>query len=130
MKTFNASIQQPRQVRIIPAGKFIPAVAASVNEIMALIGAVILAATIVALSVWIAGMEMTNVLGAGIWGVGFIFFGLAVDNSDWKGILQLVTGAALILLAWLQAHVSTDYVIVSGILVATWVAASVFKRLR
>jgi len=130
MKTFNASIQQPRQVRIIPAGKFIPAVAASVNEIMALIGAVILAATIVALSVWIAGMEMTNVLGAGIWGVGFIFFGLAVDNSDWKGILQLVTGVALIVLAWLQAHVSTDYVIVSGILLATWVAASVFKRLR
>ncbi len=130
MKTLNASLHQPRQVRFTPAGRFIPAIAASAHKVLALLSAITLAAAIVMLSVWVAGMEMTNILGAGIWGVGFIFFGLAVDNSDWKGILQLVTGVALIVLAWLQAHVSTDYVIVTGILVAGWAATSLFKRLR
>jgi len=130
MKTFNATLQQPRQVRIIPAGKFIPAVAASANEIMALLGATILAASIVALSVWVAGMEITDVLGAGIWGIGLIFFGLAVDGKDPKAVLQVVTGIALLALAWLQANVSADYIIVSGILVAAWASTSLFKRLR
>ena len=130
MKTFNASLQQPRQVRIIPAGKLIPAVAASANEIMALLGAAILGAAIVSLSVWIAGMQMTDVLGAGIWGVGFIFFGLAVDGKDPKAVFQAVTGIALLVLAWLQANVSADYIIVSGILVAAWAATSLFNRLR
>jgi hypothetical protein len=130
MKAFNASLQQPRQVQIIPAGKFIPTVAATAHEIMALLSAAILAATIVAVSVWFAGIEMTDVLGAGIWGVGIIFFGLAVDGKDPKAILQVVTGVALVVLAWLQANVSADYIIVSGVLVAGWAATSLFKRLK
>ena len=130
MKTLNASLQQPRQVQIIPTGRFMPAIAASAHEVLALVSAIALAATIVMLSVWVAGLEMTDVLGAGIWGVGFIFFGLAVDNSDPKAILHLATGGALIVLAWLQANVSPDYIIISGVIVATWVAVSVFKRLR
>jgi len=130
MKTINASLHQPRQVQTIPTGNVIPAIAASAQEILALLSSVALAATIVMLSVWVAGMEMTDILGAGIWGIGFIFFGLAVDSSDPKAVLHLVTGVALIVLAWLQANVSADYVIMSGILVAGWAATSLFKWLR
>jgi len=97
---------------------------------LALLSAAILAASIIVFSVWIAGMEMTDVLGAGIWGVGIIFFGLAVDGKDPKAVLQLITGVALLALAWLQANVSADYIIVSGVLVAGWAATSLFKRLR
>ena len=130
MKTFNTSIQQPRQAQVISAGNFIPAVAASAHEVMALLSSAILAATIVALSVWVAGMDMTDVLGAGIWGVGFVFFGLAVDGKDPKAVFQVVTGVALLVLAWLQANVSAEFIIVSGILVAGWAATSLFSRLR
>jgi len=130
MKTFNATLQQPGQVQIIPVGKFIPTVAASAHEILALLSAGILAATIIALSVWIAGMGMTDILGAGIWGVGIVFFGLAVDGKEPKAVLQVVTGVALLALAWLQANVSADYIIVSGVLVAGWAATGLFKRLR
>ena len=130
MKTINASLHQPRQVQTIPTGKVIPAMAESAQELLALLSSVALAAAIVMLSVWVAGMEMTDVLGAGIWGLGFIFFGLAVDSSDPKAVMHLVTGVALIVLAWLQANVSADYVIMSGVLVASWVAVGVYKRLR
>ena len=130
MKTINASLHQPRQVQSLSTGNVIPAMAASAQELLALLSAVALAATIVMLSVWAAGMEMTNILGAGIWGIGFIFFGLAVDSIEPKAILHLVTGVALLVLAWLQANVSADYVIMSGVLVASWVAVSVYQRLR
>ena len=130
MKTINASLHQPRQVQTIPSSKIIPAMAASAQEILALLSAVALAATIVMLSVWVTGMEMTNILGAGIWGLGFIFFGLAVDSVEPKAILHLTTGVALLVLAWLQANVSADYVIISGVLVASWAAVGLFQRLR
>ena len=130
MKTFNASLPQAGQLKTIPTGKLIPVVAASAHEIMALLSSVILAAVIVAASVWIAGLQITDVLGAGIWGVGIVFFGLAVDGKDPKAVLQVATGIALLVLAWLQANVSADYIIVSGILVAAWASTSLFKRLR
>ncbi len=130
MKTINASLHQPRQVQTLPTGNLVQAMAASAQELLALLSAVALAATIVMLSVWVAGMEMTDILGAGIWGIGLIFFGLAVDGKDPKAVLQVITGISLLVLAWLQANVSADYVIMSGVLVASWVAVSVYKRLR
>jgi len=130
MKTINASLHQLRQVQILPTGNLIQAMAASAQELLALLSSVALAAIIVMLSVWVAGMEMTDVLGAGIWGIGLIFFGLAVDGKDPKAVLQVITGIALLVLAWLQANISADYIIVSGILVAGWAATSLFKQLR
>jgi hypothetical protein len=62
--------------------------------------------------------------------VGFVFLGIAVDKRDPGAFLLLVTGLALLVLAWLQTAVSSDYAIVSGVLVAGWVAVSIFKRLR
>lgn len=130
MKTFNQSIQQPTQIQITTTGSLMPALAASAHEVLALLSAVTLATTIVMLSVWVAGTQMTDVLSAGIWGVGLIFFGLAVDNGEPKAVLQLLTGSTLLALAWLQSNVAADYVIAAGFIVAAWVAVSVFKRLR
>ena len=130
MKAINTSYDQHHQVQNIPAERMFSALAASAQEILALMSAAVLATTIIVLSVGVAGMEMTDVLGAGIWAVGFIFFGLAVDNSEPKAILQLVTGVVLLALAWLQANVSAEYVIVSGVIVAGWAAVSLFQRLR
>ena len=130
MKAFTAPIQPNRQFQVTTGQKLIPALSASISEIMALVGAVTVAAGIVFLSIWVAGMDMNNILAAGTWGVAFLFLGLAVDNREPAALLQLITGVALLTLAWLQNNVSPDYAVVSGVLVATWVAVTVFRRLR
>ena len=130
MKTFTAPLQQNQQLPITSTGNLVPAIAASAQEILALLSAVTAAAAIVMLSIWVAGMEMTDILGAGIWGLGFIFLGLAVDNTEPKAMLHVVTGISLFVLAWLQFTVSPEYTIISGVIVATWVSVSLFQRLR
>jgi hypothetical protein len=130
MTTFTAQLQQHRQVKLTPGENFIPSVKISINQGLALLSVITAAAAIVLLSVWVAGMEISNVIDAGIWGVGLIFLGLAVDNDEPVALLQFVTGIVLLALAWLQFSVSADYIIVSGVIVATWVAFSLFKRLR
>ena len=130
MNTLYTSLHQSSQVHGIPSGRYLTVIAASTREMLALLSATVLAVTIVVMSVGVAGMEITDVLSAAIWGVGLIFFGLAVDSSDIKAVLQLVTGVASLSLAWLQANVSADYIIVSGVVVAAWAAVSLFQRLR
>ena len=130
MKTLTSQFNQHRELQTNTGQKFVPAVTASINEVLALFSAVSAATAIVLLSVWVAGLEMTDILGAAIWGVGFIFLGIAVDNREPGAFLQLTTGVALLVLAWLQTTVSPDFAIVPGVLVAAWVAAGLFKRLR
>ena len=130
MKTLTVPIRQDRQLQTTTGLPTFPAMNVSIREILALLSAVISAAAIVLLSVWVAGMEVTAILSASTWGIGFIFLGVAVDNRDPTAFFQLVTGVALLALAWLQNAVSPDFTIVSGVLVAAWVAVSLFKRLR
>lgn len=130
MRTYTAPFQPDRQVQFTSGKKIIPAMLAASRQILALTGAAISAAAVVLLSVWVAGMEMTNVIGAGIWGIGFVFFGLAIDNFGTKGLALFVTGAALFVLAWMQSAISADYIVISGIIVAAWVAVDLYRRLR
>ena len=130
MKTLTTTIRQDRELSVTTGQRFVPTLAASINEVLALLAAVTAATAIVLLSVWVAGQEINEILGAGIWGVGFIFLGIAVDNRDPGAFLLLATGVALLALAWLQNAVSPDFTIVSGVLMAAWVAVSLFKRLR
>ena len=130
MKTLISPLHQRCEPQSTADQKFVPAITASINEVLVLLSAFTAAAAIVLLSIWVAGLEMSNVLAASTWGVGFIFLGLAVDNRDPRASLQLASGAALLVLAWLQTNISTDYAIVSGVLVAAWVATSLFKQLR
>jgi len=130
MKTYTAPLPHSRQIQIPSGEKFFPAMAASIRVTLALLAAIATAAAVVMLSVWAAGLEMNGILGASSWGLGLVFLGLAVDNREPRALLQLVTGLALLVLAWLQAYVSPEYIIASGSLLAVWVAASLFKQLR
>jgi len=130
MKTLTAAMQHNRQLQTSVGQKLIPAMNASIREALAVLSAVVAASAVVMLSVWVAGLEISNILGASTWGLGFIFLGLAIDNSEPTAFLHLLTGVALLVLAWLQNTVSPDYNIVSGVLVALWVAVAVFRWLR
>ena len=102
---------------------------ASLRDIMALTCAGLAAIAVITLSVWATGMGINAYLGVSIWGMGFIFLGLAVDNCGRLALFQLLTGVAFLVLALLQNSVSPDFIIVSGVLLATWFAVVLFKRL-
>lgn len=128
MKTYSVHIDQNRAAGFFARLKLIPAMTASIREIMALMSAVLVAVSIITLAVWAAGMEINTYLGAGTWAIAFIFLGLAVDNRERTATLQMMTGLALLILALLQSNVSPDFLIVSAALVAIWVAGALFKR--
>ena len=130
MKTFTTPIQENRKALAAAGQQIIPAVLVSSREILAVLSAATAATAIVLLSVWVAGMEVTDIVGATTWGLAFIFIGLAVDNREPTAILQLATGIALVVLAWLQGSISADFTIASGVLVASWLAAVIFRSVR
>lgn len=129
MKTFNTSIHQDLSLQSFTTRRHLPAILASMRNILALSSAGLMAIAIITLSVWAAGMEITMYLGVSTWGMGFIFLGLAVDNHGRTALFQLITGVSLLVLALLQNSVSPDFIIISGVLLATWVAVVLFKRL-
>jgi len=129
MKTFSASIHDNLNLQSASSRGLIPAMVSSMRDIIALITAGLAAIAVITLSVWAAGMEINTYLGLSTWGVGFIFLGLAVDNDGRVALFQLLTGVAFLILALLQNSVSPDFFIVSGALLATWVAAILFNRL-
>jgi len=129
MKTYIAAFQQSQKTRSVVREKLIPALTASMRDVVALLGAVLTASAIITFSIWVAGMELSIFLGVSIWGLGFIFLGLAVDQHGRLALLQMITGVALLVLALLQSSVSPDFIIVSGVLLATWSGAALFKRL-
>jgi len=129
MKTVSTSIHESQKFQSIASKIQIPVVAASMRNIMALSWAALAAIAIITLSVWAAGAEISTYLGASTWALGFIFLALAVDNHGRKARYQLMTGLALLSLALLQNSVSPGFIIVSGVLLAAWVAGVLFKRL-
>jgi hypothetical protein len=130
MKAFTVPLQPNRQFQMTAGQKYLPALSGYLREIMAMMGAVAVAVAIVILSIGVTGTELNNILAAATWGVAFLFLGLAVDNREPAALLQLITGVVLLALAWLQNNVSSDYMVVSGVVVAIWVAVTVFRWLR
>lgn len=55
---------------------------------------------------------------------------LTVSSRKRPAILQLTMGIALLVLALLQVAASPDFILVSGALVTTWVAVTVFRQLQ
>ena len=130
MKTYTVPLQQNQGIQLSAGDEILPAMASSIREVLAFLSAASAAVVVVLLSVWAAGEEMNDLLSAGTWGVGFVFLGLAIDNREPIASLQLVTGLALLILAWFGTFVSTDFVIAAGLLLAAWVTAGLFKQLR
>ena len=130
MKIHSGHMQEHHRFHIGAESRLVPVMVDSFRETLALLGAVIAAIAVVMLSVWAAGMEIQNIFGAFTWGLGFVFLAMAVDSRESLAILQAVTGLSLLVLAWLHNSVSPDFVIASGILVALWIAATLFRQLR
>ena len=130
MKALTAHIQQVRDFQLTGTEQFVPSVSVSLREVVALLSAVTSAVAIILLSVWASGSGLTAVLGAGTWGISFVFLGMAVDSRKPAALLQLSTGLTLMALAWLQHKVSPEFMILTGVLMATWVSVGLFKRLR
>jgi len=130
MKTYTYVMQHDQRFQTGNQPQLIPIVATSTRELLALLSAVTVATAFVLLIVWLAGMLTDNLVGAGTWGLGFIFLALATDNRKLIAILQVTTGVTLMGLALLQIMVSPDFTIVSGALLSTWVAFAVFRLLR
>ena len=108
----------------------VPATIISVRDILALLSALATAGAIVMLSIWVAGIDIRNIIGASTWGLTLVFLALAVDSQKPIALLHLLTAGALLVTAMLQYVVSPDYVIASGTLMATWAGVVVFKRLQ
>jgi hypothetical protein len=72
-----------------------------------------------------AAIYLQATLGAG----GFVFLALAVEaENPQAALLQLATGIALPVLAWLSSREAVEIAIVAAALVAAWVAAGIFRR--
>lgn len=128
MKTLSAPLHQSRELEPAASRNWLGFLAASLRDIVSLAVAVVTAAAVVTLSVWLAGREAGLLLGACTWGLGFVFLGLAVDSRGVSAVLRWVTGIALPVLALLQTRVSPDFVIVSGVLLAAWAGLGILKR--
>jgi hypothetical protein len=130
VKILALTLPGSRTFRTPGSRSLLPLIATALAEILALLAAAAAAAAIVLLSVWAAGLEAVGVASAATWGLGFVFFGFAVDNRGAAALLQLATGAALLALAWLQFSIAPNYAIAAGLLISGWVAVGLFGRLR
>jgi len=130
MKTITTHIHDTGQFHTASTPDHFPEVVIPICEILALLSAVTVAVSVIMLSIWVAGMDISGVTGAVGWGVAIIFFALAVDSRTPVALLQSSTGVALAVLAWLQFAVSPEYTIVSGVVIAAWLAVAVFQRLK
>lgn len=130
MKSFSTPIQQNALPRITTGSSLSSVITIPARAALAGLGAAVVSVAFVMFSVWVAGLETTGIVAAATWGAGFVFFALAVDNRARGAFLQLGSGAILLLLAWLQNTVSPEFTIVSGVLVAGWLAVATFRQLR
>ena len=72
-----------------------------------------------------AAVYLQAMLGTG----GFVFLALAVDSDKaLTALLQLATGIALPVLAWLSSREAVEIVLVASALVAVWVASGIIRR--
>ena len=129
MKTLSTHIQQTRKTRSFTTERLIPMLVSNMRGIMALMYAGLAAAVVMTLSIWMAGMGINTLLGVSTWAMGFVFLAVAVDNRGRLALLQMTSGVALLTISLLQNSISPDFFLLSGVLLATWVAFAVFKRL-
>ncbi len=127
MKTLTAPLQQYRKLKSDSRESWLGFAVTPMRNVLTLAVAVLTAAVVITLAVWSAGMGANPVLGVATWGLGFIFLGLAVDSQGLPALLRTATGVALLVLAVLQAQLSANLIIVSGVLLAAWAGFIVLK---
>ena len=130
MKIYNLEMHKHNLLNTPATHRWGPGINVFVMEMLAVLGALAVAISVILMSIWLATLDIKPLLGAGTWAVAFIFFALAFDKRGSTALLHAITGAALVVLAWLQNAMTTDYVIVSGVLLATWIAVATFKQFK
>ncbi|MGA9574957.1 MAG: hypothetical protein WBS20_13540 [Lysobacterales bacterium] len=132
MKTYTTPLDQRQSLqtatRPATAKRLVELLALSARDIVALSVATLAAAAVITLSIWLAAQGASPVPGALTWGLGFIFFALAVNSDSRPAIWRMATAVALSGLALLQDRVSPDFLIVAGVLLAAWVAHTIWKK--
>ena len=129
MKYIYTPIERNTKLSTVVTNGLIPTMVGSLRDLLVLMSAVLMAAVIITMTVWMAGMPFNGFLAASTWGLGFTFLAMAMDSQVRLATLQFATGGLLLALAFLQTSVSPDFGIPSGILVAVWVAGALYKRL-
>ena len=130
MKTFTAPLQHDRKFKMPAELVSVPSLAASMREILALLSAVTAAIVIVMTAIWLAGAGFNNFIGAATWGIALVFLAVALDSRRDVALMLVTTSLVLMQLAWLQSTISSEFVIVIGVLMAMWGAVAVFRYLR
>lgn len=129
MKYVYTPIEQNTKLATNVASGLIPGMVSTLRDLLALTGAVLMAAVIITLAVWMAGMQFNGFLAASTWGLGFTFLAMAMDSHGRLATLEVATGGLLLALALLQNSVSPDFGILAGVVIAVWVAPAIYKRL-
>ena len=130
MKTYHLEMHKHKLLKTPVTHRWGPGINVFVIEMLAVFGALAVAISVILGSIWLATLDIKPLLGAGTWAVAFIFFALAFDKRGPAALFQAFTGVALVILAWLQNTMTADFTIVSGVLLATWVAVAVFKQFK
>ena len=87
------------------------------------------ALAIVLAAVWLASTPALAIyLQATLWASGFLFFGLALDAGHRTAVAALLSGIALLLLAYLSSSVAIEFAIIAAAIAAAWTATAVFRR--
>jgi hypothetical protein len=105
----------------------------SVNVIFVTLKCSLVATVTMILALWASYQGSPEVVAAAGFTSGFVFLGAAVDNKGKAALLQLATGVALMFLGWATFSLSTEFIIISGLLVVAWLVFLVIgasRRLR
>jgi hypothetical protein len=130
MKTYHLEMHKHKLLKTPVTHRWGPGINVFVIEMLAVLGALAVAISVILGSIWLATMDITPILGAGTWAAAFIFFALAFDKRGPTAFFLTLTGVLLVVLAWLQNTMTADYMIVSGVLLAAWVGVVVFKQIK
>lgn len=108
-----------------PARKLNRILCLSANLFLALVPAL---AVITGAAWMITAPDLAAYLQAFLWGAGFVFLGAAIDAPRPLGMLSLMTGLALPVLAMLSSQVAVEIAVLAVVILATWTAVAIWKR--
>jgi hypothetical protein len=104
-------------------------IASPVRSMLVTLATALPAAAIMVLTVLAFGSQAPGFAAAGLWATGFIFLALGVENEGARPLLLGISGAVLMLLAWLGFSFSPEFGVLAGFIVAGWVAFAIGSHL-
>lgn len=128
MKTLTTPFDPLEVHEAVKPGLPFAVIASILRKTLGVLLAVTTMVVLVSLSVWLMGREPGALLAVPAWGAGFVFLGMAIDSRGPGVVFKWIMGLALPALALLQDRVSSEFVVVAGLLLAAWVGHGILKR--